>query len=66
MPNPRNISTDKRASMLDDIDSVFEKQAAKLDDIIVDLSKKHVDDPVVAKELLKRAKSLRKALPVVA
>lgn len=63
MPAPRNISTDKRDTMLDQVKDTLTKQGAKLDGIIADLSKPHVDDKARAKTLLADAKKLRKGLP---
>lgn len=63
MPAPRNISTDKREKMIDQVNARLLSQGTALDDIIADLSKPHVDNKARAKTLLATAKKLRKGLP---
>ncbi len=63
MPYPRPISTEKREEEIQNIRQKLCRQAEKLDDVISDLSKPHVDDKTAAKSLLSEAKKLRRGLP---
>lgn len=60
----RKIVTENRSALIDQVVGVLEVQAAKLDVIIVDLSKPHVDDRARARKLLSTAKKLRKRLEI--
>lgn len=59
MPAPRKISTDRREFQLKKIIENFGSSKAKLDAIIFDLSKEHVDDKKTAKKLLTIAEKWR-------
>ncbi len=62
MPKPRSIDTSKRGTMLDKMTEKFTFELKRLDAIITDLEKDHVDDAAKAKSLLKSAKAARKNL----
>lgn len=62
MPKPRKISTKKRAAALKKVQGVLKKEAARVKEIIADLSKEHVDDKAKAKELIKAAAKVHGSL----
>lgn len=56
MPQPRKVSTKKRATILDHTLRVLGKEHDRVMNLIEDLEKDHVDDKAKAKVLLKSAK----------
>lgn len=58
MPQPRKISTAKRAAILDKSLANLHTEYERVTGVMDDLSKDHVDDKAKAKALVKRAKKM--------
>lgn len=62
MAKPRDVQTALRRTAIDVTKAILKKQLKKINEIISDLEKPHVDDKKAAKALLSEAVKLRNKL----